>query len=283
MDKILVNDLEVFGSHGADQKLDKFLISAELTLNLKTAGDTDRISQTINYVDLCSDIEKYFSGLDHKLIESSVEDLASHILLNYISVRHVILTIKMISIPKEKKIGYTGIKIEREWHTAFIGVGSNLGDRYKNILAAENAINSSSNCKVVKLSKIYETEPFGYLDQDKFLNCVFEVKTLLTPLQFINSLLEIEESLKRERIIHWGPRTIDLDILFYDDIITSFEAAVIPHPRMHERMFVLKPLCDLTPYYVHPVLNERCYRIADKLESEQPAPLEWLPGSNINF
>ena len=283
MDKILVNDLEVFGSHGADQKVDKFLISAELTLNLKTAGDTDRISQTINYVDLCNDIEKYFSGLDHKLIESSAEDLASYILLNYISVRNVVLTIKMLSIPKEKEINYTGIKIEREWHTSFVGVGSNLGDRYKNILAAENAVNSSSNCKVVKLSKIYETEPFGYLDQDKFLNCVFEVKTLLTPLQFIYSLLEIEKLLKRERVIHWGPRTIDLDILFYDDIITSFEEAVIPHPRMHERMFVLKPLCDLAPYYVHPVINERCYRIAEKLKSEQTEPSEWLPTKNINL
>jgi dihydroneopterin aldolase/2-amino-4-hydroxy-6-hydroxymethyldihydropteridine diphosphokinase len=281
VDKILVEDLEVFGSHGSDQKLDRFLISAELTLNLKTAGDTDRISQTINYVDLCSDIEKYFSDLDYKLIESSAEYLASHILLNYISVRHVVLTIKMISIPKEKKISFTGIKIEREWHTAFIGVGSNLGDRYKNILDAESKINISSNCKVVNISKIYETEPFGYLDQEKFLNCVFEIKTLLTPLQFINSLLEIEKSLKRERIIHWGPRTIDLDILFFDDIITSFEAAVIPHPRMHERMFVLKPLCDLTPYYVHPVLNERCYRIAEKLEKDQPAPLEWLPSDDV--
>ena len=277
MDKILVNDLEVFGSHGANQRVDKFLISAELTLNLKTAGDTDRISKTINYVDLCSDIEKFCSGLDHKLIESSAEDLASHILLNYISVRHVILTIKMISIPKGKKIAYTGIVIEREWHTAFIGVGSNLGERYKNILSAEKEINNSDNCKVVGISKIYETEPFGYLDQDRFLNCVFEVKTLLTPLQFINSLLEIEKLLKRERVVRWGPRTIDLDILFYDDIITSFEEAVIPHPRMHERMFVLKPLCDLAPYYVHPVINERCYRIAEELKPEQPIPLEWLP------
>ena len=277
MDKILVKDLEVFGSHGTNQKVDKFLISAELTLNLKTAGDTDQISQTINYIDLCSDIEKFFSGLDHKLIESSAEDLASHILLNYTPVKHLILTIKMLSIPEGRKIGYTGIKIEREWHTAFVGVGSNLGDRYKNILAAENAINNSNNCKVAKLSKIYETEPFGYLDQDKFLNCVFEVNTLLTPLQFINSLLVIEKFLKRERIVHWGPRTIDLDILFFDNIITSFEEAVIPHPRMHERMFVLKPLCDLAPYYVHPVINERCYRIADKLESGQPAPVEWLP------
>lgn len=277
MDKILIKDLEVYGSHGADQKVDKFLISTELTLNLKTAGDTDRISQTINYVDLCTDIEKIFSGLDHKLIESSAEDLASHILLNYMSVRHIVLTIKMLSIPKEKKIRYTGIKIEREWHTSFVGVGSNIGDRYKNILDAKKEIDSSSNCKVVKLSKIYETEPFGYLDQEKFLNCVFEIKTLLTPLQFIRSLLAIEKSLKRERVIHWGPRTIDLDILFYDNIITSFKEAVIPHPRLHERMFVLKPVCDLAPFYVHPVINERCYRLAEKLEPEQSVPLEWIP------
>ncbi len=277
MDKIVIRDLQVSGAHGADHQLTDFLISAELTLNLKIAGETDRISQTINYIDLCNDIERYFSGLDHKLIESSAEDLVRHILLNYLSVKRVNLEIKMPSKPESHNLSHSGIIIEREWHTAYIGVGSNLGNRHKNILEAETLINKSTLSRVTGISSIYETEPFGYVEQDRFLNCVFKVMTLLTPVQFINSLMGIEFKLKRERIIHWGPRTIDLDILFYDNIITSLEEAVIPHPRMHERMFVLIPLCDLAPYYLHPVLNERCYRIAEKLGSEQKAPSVWTP------
>jgi dihydroneopterin aldolase / 2-amino-4-hydroxy-6-hydroxymethyldihydropteridine diphosphokinase len=277
MDKLLVNDFEVSGRPTSTLDVPGFLISMELTLNLKTAGDTDKISKTINYIDLCNDIEKFFNGLDHKLIEGSAEELAGHILLTYKTVNNILLTIKMPSIPEGKKIGYTGIQIERKWHVAYVGVGSNIGDRYKTILEAEKELNSSNNCKVINISKIYETEPFGFIEQDKFLNCVFEIKTLLTPLQFINSLLRIEKVLKRERVIRWGPRTIDLDILFYDKVITSYEEAVIPHPRMHERMFVLKPLCDLAPFYVHPVLNERCYRLAENLEKEQSVPMEWMP------
>lgn len=174
------------------------------------------------------------------------------------------------------------IKSGSSLHTVFIGVGSNIGDRYKNILAAEKEINCMDSCQVVEISKIYETEPVGYLDQDNFLNCVFKIETSLKPDQLIKFLLEVEKILKRERVVRWGPRTIDLDILLFDDLVIFSEDLVIPHPRMHERMFVLKPLCDLTPYYVHPVLNERCYRIAEQLKSEKPAPLEWSPSGNLN-
>ncbi len=166
---------------------------------------------------------------------------------------------------------------EGKTHTAFIGVGSNIGDRCNNILIAEKEINCSDVCKVVEISKIYETEPFGYLDQDKFLNCVFKIKTSLMPDQLLKFLLATEKKLKRKRVVRWGPRTIDLDILLYDKLVISSKDLVIPHPGMHERMFVLKPLCDLAPDYIHPVLNERYSTIAEKLKSEQSPSVEWMP------
>ena len=165
----------------------------------------------------------------------------------------------------------------KENSTAFIGVGSNIGDRYKNIRDAEREINKSGTCKIVRISKIYETDPVGYLNQEKFLNCVFEIKTELSPHKLIKFLLNAEIILKRERIIHWGPRTIDLDILFYNNMEISSENLIIPHPRMHERMFVMRPLCDLIPAYVHPVINESCERIAESLEKQQGIPDEWIP------
>ncbi len=160
---------------------------------------------------------------------------------------------------------------------AYIGVGSNIGDRFNNIKSAENNINSSEFCAISEISKIYETEPVGYLEQDKFLNCVFKINTQLSPEQLLKFLLKTEKELKRERIIHWGPRTIDLDILFYNNLVISSEELIIPHPRMHERMFVLKPMCDLDSEYFHPVLHIRCGKMEENLKSEQTPPVEWIP------
>ena len=160
---------------------------------------------------------------------------------------------------------------------AYIGVGSNIGDRYKNILSAKKEIINSTSSHVVEVSKIYETEPVGYLDQDYFLNCVFKVSTILIPKELLKLLLEIEKILKRKRIIHWGPRTIDLDILFYDNLIISSPDLIIPHPGLHERMFVIEPLCDLAPDLIHPVLKESCFEIAEKLKKSQSILLEWSP------
>ena len=174
----------------------------------------------------------------------------------------------------------SGKNSERTESIAYIGVGSNIGDRYKNILSAEKEINKTNSSNIIQISKIYETEPVGYLDQDYFLNCVFKVTTILSPEDLLRSLLKIEIILKRKRIIHWGPRTIDLDILFFDNIIISSENLIIPHPRLHERMFVLKPLCDLAPDFIHPIEKKSCLEIAEKLESSQTVPAQWFPITN---
>ena len=279
MDKLIIKNLEVYGFHGVEPETDKsgekYIISAELKLNLKEAGDTDRLQNTVHLVKICNEISDIFTRNKHKLIERSAEELATHILLNYPIVNHVAVTIKKPWVPAGMTIDYAGIRIEREWHTVFLGVGSNLGDRLENIRAAAELINETELTRVTRISKIYETEPYGYLDQDMFLNGVFEIQTLLTPRTLVNLLLDIEHQLKRERTISNGPRTIDLDILFYDNLITSFEEAVIPHPRLHERSFVMTPLCDIAPYHIHPILNERCYRIAEALKTGGAEPKEW--------
>jgi len=121
----------------------------------------------------------------------------------------------------------------------------------------------------MKTSEFYETKPIGYTDQDNFINCVFEIKTLLSPLELVRYLLSIEKELKRERVIKWGPRTLDLDVLLYDDLITCDEEIIIPHPRMQERLFVLKPLSEIAPYIVHPILNKRVMELEKELSLSQ--------------
>lgn len=273
MDKIFIKDLEIYGYHGVYEEEkrigQKFLISAELFLDLSPAGKSDDLSKTVNYGHLSHELEREFNKNKYDLIEKAAEELSKFILLNYMEVERVKITIKKPWAPIGKPIDYAAVEIDRKWNRAFIGVGSNLGDKKENIKHAAEKINSSGLTKLVNQSPLYETKPVGYLEQDNFINAVFEVKTMLNPKELIVLLLEIEKELKRERLIKWGPRTMDLDILLYNDIVTSSEEIVIPHLRMHERLFVIKPLCDIAPYVIHPVLNKRIYEIKEELEKNE--------------
>ncbi|SKA87634.1 dihydroneopterin aldolase / 2-amino-4-hydroxy-6-hydroxymethyldihydropteridine diphosphokinase [Clostridium sp. USBA 49] len=272
MDKIYIKDLEVYAFHGVNKEEknmgQKFLISIEISLSLREAGKTDNLNATVNYAKLCHDIEREFTKESYNLIEKSAEALANFILLNYYQAEGVKVLVKKPWAPIGKSLDYAAVEIERYWHKAYIGLGSNMGDKEENIKKALEYINTDK-CRVEKVSNIYNTKPVGYLDQDEFLNCAAEIKTLLTPEELIRFLLNIEKELKRERIIKWGPRTIDLDVLLYDDIITSSEEITVPHPRMHERLFVLKPLSDIAPYLIHPILNKRIISLEEELSKVQ--------------
>jgi dihydroneopterin aldolase/2-amino-4-hydroxy-6-hydroxymethyldihydropteridine diphosphokinase len=250
-------------------------LTAEFYLQPELQGEQS--AAPMDFAPLCREIRDGFCQMRAQSIEACLEELTHRILLAYARVDHVSLTLKLCEGLAGISLDYAGVRVERGWHRAFLGVGSNLGDRHENIQAAAELINQSGLSRVESISKIYETEPQGYLDQGRFLNCAFEIKTLLSPTDLIRLLLDIEERLKRERKIHLGPRTIDLDLLFYDDLISDHETAVIPHPRLHQRRFVLTPLCDIAPYVLHPILKERCNRIAEKLDTDEPEPKLW-PG-----
>ena len=151
--------------------------------------------------------------------------------------------------------------------TVYIGVGSNLGNKYENIRQARNLLHESSGVSVLKVSDLYTTEPFGNVPQEDFLNCVFKIETSLNPEELLAFLNNVESALKRERTIHWGPRTLDLDILFYDDLVIKTKKLTIPHPGIEKRLFVLIPLNDLIPDYIHPVLKKTCKALEAELRS----------------
>ncbi|SHH83497.1 2-amino-4-hydroxy-6-hydroxymethyldihydropteridinediphosphokinase [Caloranaerobacter azorensis DSM 13643] len=127
----------------------------------------------------------------------------------------------------------------------YLGVGTNLGDRLNNLNEAIRLIKNFRNTEVIKISKIYETEPWGYTLQDKFLNLCMEIETDLDPFELLEECQKVERILKRKRYFRWGPRTIDVDILIYDDVSINDDKLTIPHPRIQERAFVLVPLKDL--------------------------------------
>jgi 2-amino-4-hydroxy-6-hydroxymethyldihydropteridine diphosphokinase len=140
--------------------------------------------------------------------------------------------------------------------TAFLSLGSNLGDRLANLKRTIEKIEESRQMKVMKTSPVYETEPVGYENQGRFLNLVVEVQTSLEPFALLERLLSIENQMGRKREKRWGSRNIDLDILLYDNRTVDSERLTIPHPRMHERRFVLVPLAQIAPKLRHPRLKK---------------------------
>jgi len=136
-------------------------------------------------------------------------------------------------------------------HIVYLALGSNLGDRLTNLKEAIAALTPQTDVKAK--SQVYETPPWGYQEQPKFLNQVVRAKTYLEPEQLLKHLKRLEVALGRKESFPNGPRLIDIDILFYDDLVLKTPALVIPHPRLHERAFVLMPLMDIDPDLVHPV------------------------------
>lgn len=136
--------------------------------------------------------------------------------------------------------------------TAYLGIGSNLGDRKLNLKKAIDIIGLCEGVKVESVSKVYETEPWGPVAQDKFLNCVVKILTSLSPHELLSIAKQTEARLKRVTTVRWGPRTLDVDVLIMEGLKVDDEALTIPHPRMWERAFVLVPLSDVEPDMVAP-------------------------------
>jgi 2-amino-4-hydroxy-6-hydroxymethyldihydropteridine diphosphokinase len=136
----------------------------------------------------------------------------------------------------------------------YLGLGSNIGDREANLRAAIGLL-SAPDLRVLRISHVYETEPMDYADQPQFLNLAVEAETSLSPAELLRRIGEIERSGGRVRITPNGPRTIDIDILLYGEVVERSASLEIPHPRMAGRRFVLAPLADLAPDLIHPVMR----------------------------
>jgi 2-amino-4-hydroxy-6-hydroxymethyldihydropteridine diphosphokinase len=139
---------------------------------------------------------------------------------------------------------------------AFIGIGANKGDRQKTCLKAVDAFYHWRQGKVMRASSLYETEPWGYKNQELFINCVIKIATALDAYHLLAFLQETEDFLGKQKDFFWGPRTIDLDLLFFNDQIIDEPRLKVPHPLLHKRRFVLEPMCELDPDWVHPVFKK---------------------------
>jgi 2-amino-4-hydroxy-6-hydroxymethyldihydropteridine diphosphokinase len=149
-------------------------------------------------------------------------------------------------------------------HLIHLALGTNLGDRRSNLRTALDAL--PPEVVLQAESKIYETPPWGFEDQAAFLNMAVRAGTDLEPQPLLKHLKQLETRLGREPSFHWGPRLIDIDLLFYDELVLDSPRLVIPHPRLHERAFVLVPLADIAPDFVHPVMDKTINQLLEGLD-----------------
>ena len=152
-------------------------------------------------------------------------------------------------------------------HIVYLALGSNMGNRLANLKAAIS--NVTPQMTVKKKSSVYETPPWGFKEQDAFLNLVIKVETYLEPEPLLRHLKRLEAALGRVPNFQNGPRVIDIDILFFDNMIMNTPPLVVPHPRLHERAFVLVPLAEIEPDFIHPILQRPINKILDDVDQSE--------------
>lgn len=259
MDQIAIKGLEIFANHGVfkeeQEKGQPFLVNATLYFDTAKAGRTDELSDSVDYGKVCELIKDFMTQYRMNLLETIANRLARKILMAFPEIEAVTLEIEKPQAPIPMKFENVSVKIHRSWHTAFIAFGSNMGDRMSYINDAIANLKADMRCEVKKVSKFVESKPYGGVEQENFYNGVLELRTLLEPKELLEFLQAEERHAGRVRKEHWGPRTLDLDILYFDDMVIENDDLTIPHVDMQHRDFVLVPLSEIAPYKRHPLIG----------------------------
>lgn len=270
MDKIHIKNLEIYAHHGVFPEEtvlgQRFFVSADLELSTRTAAKTGDLTSSLHYGEVCEQIHAFMQTHTYPLIETVAEELAEELLLTRPLLRGITIEIKKPWAPIGLPLETVSVEITRRWNTAYIALGSNMGDTKGYLEQAVKEISEHKEIHVKQVSDWLVTKPYGGVEQDDFLNGVMEVETFLPPMELLHILQSIEQNAHRERLIHWGPRTLDLDMLFYEDLIQGEKELVLPHPDLENRDFVLVPMAEIAPYFRHPVSGKTMLQLKRELE-----------------
>lgn len=273
MDYIEIRRLQVYARHGCfpeeNEKGQNFYINVRIYPESGTFHENDILEETINYDELCLKITRWMTENTFKLIETCAAFLAEKILMEYSGVWKAEVEVEKPEAPLSCQVDTVLTHAERSWHKVYLGIGSNMGSREKFLQDALKMLRQSKGIRITSLSSIYETEPYGVTDQPAFLNGCIGLETWLSPQALLGRIHEIESALGRVREIHWGPRTIDLDILLYDCDVIDTPDLHIPHIDMANRLFVLQPLSEIAGFYRHPVLGITIDEMLMKLQESK--------------
>lgn len=259
-DEIRIDRLEVFAHHGVypeeTRQGQTFYVNAVLFLDMHRAGAEDALEETVDYGGACHFITRWMQENPCKLLEAAAQRLSEALLLRYGKLSAVEMEIGKPFAPVPLPFEGLSVRMRREWHRAYLALGSNLGDREGYLSGAVKALKAHPLIAVKRVSAWIWTKPYGGVAQEDFLNGAAEIETILGPEQLLEALHEVENAAGRERTQRWGPRTLDLDILFYDHMIMENEKLVIPHPDLENRLFVLEPMAEIAPWLRHPVTGK---------------------------
>lgn len=258
-DQIIISGLEIFARHGVyeEEKLrgQKFVINAVLETDTSLAGWSDEIVETVDYGVVCTFISDFMTRNTFNTLEALTNQLSRKILKTFDKVKAVTLEIQKPDAPIPLPFKTVSVKVYRTWHKVYIAFGSNMGEMEDNIEEAIENLRADECCRIGKISSFFTSSPYGGVEQEDFTNGVFEMQTLYGEEELLARLKNEEYKAGREKNVHWGPRTLDLDIIYYDDEVYESDDLTIPHADMANRDFVLVPLNEIAPFVIHPELG----------------------------
>lgn len=269
-DCIKITNLKVYAFHGVfeeeKQKGQDFYINATLWLDLHTPGMSDELEDSLNYGDVCHFINGIFTKKSYDLIETACEQLCQRLLLEYPQLEAVEIELQKPHAPIGLPFENVSVTMYRQWHRAYLSFGSNMGNSKALIAEGIEKLKANKLIRGVESSQLLITKPYGPVEQDDFVNGCLKLDTLLNQEELLEVLHVIEAEADRERIVRWGPRTLDLDIIFFDKLIYESDDLIIPHVDMANRSFVLEPLMELCPNYRHPILQKTVKQLWNELQ-----------------
>ena len=275
MDEIRIDELQVKAYHGVyedeKEKGQNFYVNAVLYTDTRKAGLSDELSDSTDYGRVCALIRAVMLKESYDLIETAAENIATEILLAFPLIKAVDIEVRKPEAPVPMEFESISVKIHRAWHDVYISYGSNMGDSEGYIDDAVAAIAEHPLTEMIKDSERIVTKPYGGVEQDDFLNGVCHIRTIMEPEELLDYTSSLEKSAGRTREVHWGPRTLDLDILMYDDLVYESDRLVIPHADMENRDFVLEPMCEIAPNLRHPIYKRTMMQMLNELKSRSDA------------
>jgi dihydroneopterin aldolase/2-amino-4-hydroxy-6-hydroxymethyldihydropteridine diphosphokinase len=261
MTEINIKGLRVVTCHGAlpQEKLtpQPFLFDARLCGDFFKGAQKDDLDATVNYADVCILIKSIAENNVYNLIEKLAYECAMAILQKFSKVSAVTVTVHKPNAPIHMPFDDVFVSITLERQKVYLSLGSSVGDRRQTLESALEALNKVEGVKVTNLSSFIETEPYGGVARNKFLNCAAEIECLIPPEQLLSEIHRIEKEGGRVRDKRWDDRTLDIDIIFFGNKIIAEEGLIVPHPDYFNRQFVLQPLKEIAPDFVCPLLKKR--------------------------
>lgn len=268
-DYIRITNLKIYAYHGVFEEEKRegqdFYISVTLFLDLHTPGKSDRLEDSLNYGEVSHFINRIFTEKSYDLIEAACENLCQRLLLEYKELQAVEVELQKPHAPIGLPFENVSVTMYRQWHRAYISFGSNMGDSRTLLEEGIKKLQNHAQIRNVVSSKLFITKPYGPVEQNDFVNGCLQLDTLMNPEELLELMHKIEAEADRERTLRWGPRTLDMDIVFFDKMVYDSDDLVIPHIDMQNRLFVLEPLAELCPNYRHPILHKTVKQLLNEL------------------